>query len=67
MTLIPKADALVEQIYDHIFKACPKEDREAVARTALLAAQYRAQQLQQQRMLKARNKMKGTPHDIEVH
>ena len=53
MTMIPKADALVEQVYDTIFQVCPPEDREAVARICLLAAQYRIQQLARQRTQRA--------------
>ncbi len=62
MTMIPKADALIEQLYDTVFKACPSEDREAVARIALLAAQHRAQQLHQQRMLKAQTGRRARAH-----
>ncbi len=53
MTMIPTADALIEDLYDFMFKACPEQHRVDVARTALLAAQYRAQQLARKRTAKA--------------
>ena len=51
--MMPQSDAMVEQLYNLVNKQDGEAMRLEVARTALLAAQHRAQQLQQQRMAKA--------------
>jgi hypothetical protein len=51
--MIPTADALIEDVYDFVFKRCPEAHRIDVARAALLAAQYRAQMLAQKRTQRA--------------
>ena len=51
--MLPTADALIEDVYDFVFKKCPEEYRIDVARTALLAAQFKANTLAQKRIQRA--------------
>lgn len=51
--MMPQSDQLLESVYDVVNKQDGERMRCEVARIALLAAQFRAQQLHQQRMAKA--------------
>ena len=51
--MMPQSDAMVEQLYNLVNKQDGERMRLEVARVALLAAEYRAQQLKRQRMAKA--------------
>jgi hypothetical protein len=54
--MIPQSDQLIESVYDLINAQPGEYVREQVARTALLAAEYRAQQLARARMQAANDK-----------
>lgn len=49
---MPKSDQMWETAYDKWYK-CHDDDKEEVARIALLAVEHRLQQLQQKRMRRA--------------
>jgi len=54
--MLQAADRLLEDVYDFIYKT-PERDRTEVARIALLAAQHRAEQLKQQRLRRAAERL----------
>lgn len=51
--MIPMSDVFVENVYDIVNRQDGEHDRLAVARAARLAAEYRAMQLQRDRMQRA--------------
>ena len=51
--MMPQSDKLIESVYDIINRQDGEHNRIEVARIALLAAEYRANQLARQRMARA--------------
>lgn len=64
---MPQSDRLVEDIYSLVNKQSGEKARAEVARIALLAGQYRAQQLQRKRMAAAIERRRASIADGREH